>query len=143
MPNSATTCGHSMGGAPIAAGQTAVTVTGGAGSVPAAKLSVNVFEDDFPLNGEQDAGGGVDVICAAQEPGLGGFNIILWDDMGGSGDVTGQMTYDMFNQPLANSLDGTIDPAHRTERLPDHQARSALPAEPAGITGMIVDLPEV
>ena len=31
--------------------------------------------------------------------------------MGGSGDVTGQMTYDMFNQPLANSLDGTVDPA--------------------------------
>ena len=47
------------------------------------KLSVDVFEDDFPLNGEQDAGGGVDVL-APNEPGLGGFNIILWDDMGGN-----------------------------------------------------------
>jgi hypothetical protein len=73
----------------------AVTVLVEQDPFPPSKLAINVFEDDFPLNGEQDAGGGVDVI-ALLEAGLGGFNIVLWDDIGGSGDVTGQMTYDMF-----------------------------------------------
>jgi hypothetical protein len=49
---------------------------------------------------------------APNEPGLGGFQIHLWDAMGGNGDFTGQMTYDMFNQPLTNSLAGTIDPSN-------------------------------
>ena len=40
--------------------------------IPPGKLSVLVFEDDFPLNGEQDAGGGIDVL-APNEPGLGDF----------------------------------------------------------------------
>jgi len=35
-----------------------------------------VFEDDFPLNGEQDGGGGIDVL-SPNEPGLGGFQITL------------------------------------------------------------------
>src|SRR5207244_6795680 len=39
---------------------------------------------------------------AANEPGLGGFEIILWDNYGSLGDVTGQDTHDMFNQPLSN-----------------------------------------
>ena len=101
--------GYGMGGASIAAGQTSVTVLAQPSPYPPGKLSVFVFEDDFPLNGEQDAGGGVDVL-ATNEPGLGGFQIHLWDAMGGNGDFTGQMTYDMFNQPLTNSLQGTIDP---------------------------------
>ncbi len=111
-------CGHTMGGAPVsfAAGALAgaspnpVTVLVEQAPFPTAVLSLAVFEDDFPLNGEQDAGGGVDAL-SPQEPGLGDFNVIMWDAMGGSGDFTGQMTYDMFNQPLSNSLDGTIDPA--------------------------------
>ncbi|HEX4152448.1 MAG TPA: choice-of-anchor D domain-containing protein [Steroidobacteraceae bacterium] len=108
---STTNCGHGMGGAPIAAGQTSVAVLAQPSPYPPGKLSVMVFEDDFPLNGEQDGGGGLDVL-APYEPGLGGFQIHLWDAMGGNGDFTGQMTYDMFNQPLTNSLDGTIDPAN-------------------------------
>src|SRR5205085_2593460 len=52
---------------------------------PPSKLSVFVFEDDFPLNGEQDGGGGIDVL-SQNEPGLGGFNITLFDDAGGTGD---------------------------------------------------------
>jgi hypothetical protein len=96
-------CGHGMGGAPVPVACTpavgATTCTGAFPAVtvlvqqdpyPPAALAVNVFEDDFPLNGEQDSGGGIDVL-ATNEPGLGGFNILLWDDMGGSGDVTGQM----------------------------------------------------
>ena len=110
-------CGHGMGGAPIAAGQTAVTILTQPTPFPPAKLSVFVFEDDFPLNGEQDGGGGVDVL-SPNEPGLGGFNITLFDDAGGTGDATGQMTYDMFNQPLSNSLAGTIDPSTNLDACP-------------------------
>lgn len=127
-------CGHGMGGAPIAVGQTAVTVVSQASPYPTAKLSVFVFEDDFPLNGEQDGGGGVDVL-APVEPGLGGFQIHLWDAMGGNGDFTGQMTYDMFNQPLTNSLDGSIDPATTLNACPITQ-------QGQGITGMIVTCPK-
>jgi hypothetical protein len=127
-------CGHSMGGAPIGPGQTTVTVLVQQAPFPTATLSVNVFEDDFPLNGEQDSGGGVDVL-ASNEPGLGSFNIVLWDDMGGSGDPTGQMTYDMFNQPLSNSLDGTIDPNSGLNACPITQ-------QATGITGMITVCPK-
>ncbi len=140
----AASCGHSMGGAPVAAGQKAVTVLVEQDPFPPSKLAINVFEDDFPLNGEQDAGGGVDVI-APLEPGLGGFNIVLWDDMGGSGDVTGQMTYDMFNQPLSNSLDGTLDPVSGLNACPiTKQGSASLPAgtNGNGITGMIVTCPK-
>jgi hypothetical protein len=93
------TCGHGMGGAPIAAGQLSVNVLVQRNPFPPAKLSVFVFEDDFPLNGEHDAGGAVDVL-ASNEPGLGSFQITLYDDAGGSGDATGTPTYDMFNMPL-------------------------------------------
>ena len=116
-------CGHGMGGAPIGIDpnthtqQTSVTILTQPSPYPPSKLSVFVFEDDFPLNGEQDGGGGIDVL-SPNEPGLGGFNITLFDDAGGSGDATGQMTYDMFNMPLSNSLAGTIDPATHLDACP-------------------------
>ena len=50
--------GHGMGGAPIAPGQTSVKVLVEPNPFQTAKLSAFVFEDDFPLNGEHDAGGG-------------------------------------------------------------------------------------
>jgi len=141
----AANCGHSMGGAPIGVGQKSVMVLVEADPFPPSKLAINVFEDDFPLNGEQDAGGGVDVI-APLEPGLGGFNIVLWDDMGGSGDVTGQMTYDMFNQPLSNSLAGTIDPVTGLDACPISNQVTANAqtgdGSQQGITGMIVTCPK-
>ncbi len=129
--------GHGMSGAPIAAGQTSVTVLVQPSPYPPGKLSVFVFEDDFPLNGEQDAGGGVDIL-ATNEPGLGGFQIHLWDAMGGNGDFTGQMTYDMFNQPLTNSLAGTKDPVTGFDSCPISQQDLTQP----GITGMIVTCPK-
>ena len=110
-------CGHGMGGAPISAGQKTVTVLTQPSPFPPGRLSVFVFEDDYPLNGEFDGGGGVDVL-APNEPGLGGFQLHLWDAMGGNGDFTGQMTYDMFNQPLTNSLSGTIDPSNGKDACP-------------------------
>src|SRR5258708_13317303 len=95
---------------------------------PPAKLSVFVFEDDFPLNGEQDGGGGIDVL-SPNEPGLGGFQITLFDDAGGPGDATGQPTYDMFNMPLTNSLAGTIHPT------PGHDAFPLSRGQLGGVDG--------
>ncbi|HEX9031736.1 MAG TPA: Ig-like domain-containing protein [Streptosporangiaceae bacterium] len=141
------TClGHGMGGAPIGIDpntgvqQSSVTVYSQPSPYQPAKLAVFVFEDDFPLNGEHDAGGGVDVL-APNEPGLGGFEIVLWDAMGGNGDFTGQMTHDMFNQPLSNALDGTIDPLTKQNACPISQQTLADPTQ-AGITGRIVTCPK-
>jgi hypothetical protein len=138
------TCGHGMGGAPITFGQSAVTVLTQPTPFPPAKLSVFVFEDDFPLNGEHDAGGGIDVL-ASNEPGLGGFQITLFDDAGGPGDATGQPTYDMFNMPLSNSLSGTIDPANGNDACPiSSNARTGFDGTVGqlGITSMIVTCPK-
>src|SRR5207237_3490970 len=110
---------------------------------PPSKLSVFIFQDDFPLNGEQDGGGGIDVL-SQNEPGLGGFNLTLFDDAGGTGDVTGQMTYDMFNMPLANSLAGTIDPATGLDACPLSKVSRQNPSDltSTGITGTIVTCPK-
>ncbi|HWT82258.1 MAG TPA: hypothetical protein VN648_26025, partial [Candidatus Methylomirabilis sp.] len=153
-------CGHTMGGAQVPpacnvllntasstvcsanTGQSfgAVTVLVAPTPLPTGKLSVIVFEDDFPLNGEQDAGGGVDVL-SPNEPGLGGFEIILWDTYGSLGDVTGQDTHDMFNMPLSNSLAGTIDPSTGFDACPVSAQATADPSQ-AGITGRIVTCPK-
>jgi Bacterial Ig domain len=160
-PNNGT-CGHTMSGAPIPA---ACNILGGPNActtssaftqpvtvlvlptpLPTGKLTVMVFEDDYPLNGEQDGGGG-NATVAPLEPGLGGFNIALWDTYGGLGDVTGQDTYDMFNQPLANSLAGTIDPASGLDACPISKTpltgpAGSGPAPATGMTGMIVTCPK-
>jgi hypothetical protein len=136
-------CGHGMGGAPLTFGQTSVTLYTQPAPYPTAKLSVFVFEDDAPLNGEQDGGGGIGVL-SPNEPGLGSFNITLFDDAGGSGDPTGQMTYDMFNQPLANSLAGTIDPVTQKDACPISKISRIGVGDPTqtGITGTIVTCPK-
>ncbi len=149
-------CGHGMGGAPIGKGQTSVTVLTQPSPFPPAKLTVFVFEDDNPLNGENDAGGDTPPL----EPGLGGFEITLFDDAGGTGDATGQPTYDMFNMPLTNSLAGTIDPVTKLDACPiatqvtanaQKTGSAATPAQCSanpnlkgcqkGIVGMIVTCP--
>ena len=115
-------CGHSMSGASImpvctpptsatCTLPTAVTVSVEPNPLPTAMLTVYVFEDDNELNGEIDAEPGA-------EPGLGDFQIELWDDAGSTGDATGQMTYDMFNEPLTNALNGTIDPISGFDACP-------------------------
>jgi hypothetical protein len=142
LENSNPVCGHGMGGAPIAfpAANTAITVLTQSNPFPPSKLSVFVFEDDFPLNGENDTNG---LTTGSQELGLGGFNITLFDDAGGPGDPTGQMTYDMFNMPLANSLDGTIDPATGRNACPISKAAPSQTSsgKVSGITGTIVTCP--
>jgi hypothetical protein len=148
-------CGHTMGGAQvppacnILGGPNACTTASAFAPVtvlvlptplPTGKLSLIVFEDDFPLNGEHDAGGGIDVL-SPNEPGLGGFEIILWDTYGSLGDVTGQDTHDMFNQPLSNSLAGTTDPATGFDACPISAQATTDPTQ-AGITGRIVTCPK-
>lgn len=157
-----TQCGHTMGGAQIqpacnifvsgctsasTAAFAPVTVKVAPTPLPTATLSVFVFEDDFPLNGEQDGGGGTGAgIVAPLEPGLGGFEIILWDTYGGLGDFTGQDTHDMFNQPLSNSLAGTIDPATGLDACPiaAQVTSNVLTGDGSqkGITGRIVTCPK-
>ncbi len=146
-------CGHTMSGASVAPvcnilggpnactggqtfAQTTVNVLVLPTPLPTGKLSVLVFEDDFPLNGEQDGGGGAGGAIAPVEPGLGGFNIVLWDTYGGLGDVTGQNSNDMFNQPLSNSLAGTIDPTTGQDACP--LTPNPLSATGAGGTGGLI-----
>ena len=145
--------GHQMGGAQIAAGQTSVPVIVEPLPVKPAKVSVFVFEDDHPLNGEHDAGGGIDTL-SPNEPGLGGFNITIQDLVGMSGDSAGQMTYDEFNQPLSNALAGTIDPVNGNDACPITAAPAKSTDPPnsrvgfdgtisdAGITGVIPVCPK-
>jgi hypothetical protein len=154
-PTATTTCpsvGHGMGGSIIPApcniysatcastAFAAVTVLSDPTPFPTGRLSAIVYEDDFPLNGEQDSGGGVDVV-SPNEPGLGGFELVLWDAYGQLGDTTGQMTHDMFNQPLGNSLDGTIDPNTGFNACPISAQSTPNPSQ-AGITGRIVTCPK-
>ena len=136
-------CGHGIGGAPITAMQIAsatniapqpVTVALEETPLPTAKITVLVFQDDFPLNGENDtnrtgnSGGSI-------EPGLEGFAITLFDQGGQLGDPTGQITYDMFNMPVSNSLAGTIDPATGLNACP-------IAKNPDGLVGTIITCPK-
>ncbi len=144
--------GHSMGGTEISfpganGTMPAVTILTQPAPYPTGRYSAIVFEDDFPLNGEQDTGGGTGPVNTNNEPGLGGFQIHLWDAMAKFGDNTGQMTYDMFNQPLTNGLAGQIDPTTGLDACPitanprtDGNGNTDPTA--TGITGMIVTCPE-
>jgi Bacterial Ig domain len=90
--------GHAMAGTPIPAGQLNVTALAPRNPLPPAQLSIFVFEDNQPTNGDVDQG----------EVGLGGFRIEFADTRGSSGDVAGTITYDALAMPLTNSLmDGT------------------------------------
>ena len=135
LPGDAADPGHGMGGAQIGAGQRTVNVTVQPLPYPTAKISVFVFEDDNPLNGENDTGGGVDIL-APNEPGLEGFNIVLLDQTGQFGDPAGQLTYDEFGQPVSNSLAGTIDPVTGLNACPISKTSND------GLVGMIVTCPK-
>ncbi len=105
-PTTSTVCaadgsGHIMGGAeirPLANGTWApVSIKLQKTPIQPAQLSIYIYEDNAPTNGQNDL----------NENGLGGFNIILMDPAGRTGDVAGQQTYDAFNMPLSNALLGT------------------------------------
>ena len=82
-------CGHGMGGAPIAKGQTQRDgISRNPARIRRLRCLSSCSKTTFPLNGEHDAGGGIDVL-SPNEAGLGGFQITLSDDAGGTGDATG------------------------------------------------------
>jgi hypothetical protein len=97
--------------------------------LPVAQLSVFVFEDNNPTNGDVD---GVE-----EQQGLGDFEIVLNDVAAATGDPTGQMTYDEFNMPLTNALIGQPG-------CPDiHNPGTATPDGNGGkIVGVIYTCPE-
>lgn len=93
--------GYTLGGAPVAAGQTSVTVKVHSTPVPTAQIWVLAFEDNSPVNAAPDQPG---------EPGLPGFTVHLYDTIGG------RVSQDAFGNPLGTTYqqnpDGTfvIDP---------------------------------
>ncbi|ALK97530.1 hypothetical protein AB595_14945 [Massilia sp. WF1] len=86
--------GYAMGGAAIPAGATSVTVYVNKYPLPAAQLSVFVFNDNSPLNGAPDL---------PQEQGLAGFTILLTEAGGTYGASGGQVTQDAFGNPLGTT----------------------------------------
>ena len=126
LPGDAADPAHTMGGSPIAPGQTAVTVLLEPSPLPPAQLSVFVFEDNNPTNGDIDT--------VEEQQGLGGFQVILNDVAGATGDPTGQMTYDMFNMPLTNALANAKDTATGHNMCP-------ITKGPNDLMGMIITCP--
>ncbi len=121
-------CGHTIGASPIGAAEIAakaVTVLVEPNPLPTAQLSIFIFEDNNPTNGDIDG--------TEESQGLGGFNIIINDVGGRTGDPIGQMTYDTFNMPLTNALIG----------MPGCPAPPANIANSQGSTsqGMIITCP--
>jgi uncharacterized repeat protein (TIGR01451 family) len=98
LPGDAIDGGHMMGGAEIKPTQASVLVQVQPNGLEPAQLSIFIYEDNAPINNQMDGG----------EVGLGGFNIILMDAAGRSGDVAGQQTYDQFGMPLSNALLGRV-----------------------------------
>jgi len=83
--------GYSMGGTAIPAGAGSVTVYVNKYPLPAAQLSIFVFNDNSPLNAAPDL---------PQEQGLAGFTILLTEAGGTYGASGGQVTQDAFGNPL-------------------------------------------
>jgi FtsP/CotA-like multicopper oxidase with cupredoxin domain len=93
--------GYTIGGAPIANGQTAVTVICNQLPLPTAQITVFVFEDNNPINNAPDA----------SEPGLAGFKVIVTEAGGRYGVSGGQAMLDAFGNMIGTTYrqnsDGT------------------------------------
>ena len=99
LPGDAGDGGHTMAGSSFSGANANVTVKVEPQPLAPSQLSVFIFEDNNPTNGDEDE----------NEPGLGGFQITLFDVRASTGDPAGQITYDAFGMPLSNSLLGTPD----------------------------------
>lgn len=99
LPGDAGGGGHTIGGSSFAGENANVTVKAEPQPLQTAQLSVFIFEDNNPTNGDADDG----------EPGLGGFQITLMDVRASTGDPAGQITYDAYGMPLSNALLGQPD----------------------------------
>jgi hypothetical protein len=128
-------CGHMMGGAEIKR-QVGTSTTKAWNPVSIAlqttplvpaQLSVYIYEDNTPTNGQNDL----------NESGLGGFNVILFDPAGRTGDPAGQQTYDAFNMPLSNALLGR--PGCPDDR--NTQTNGTAPSATGNLVGVIYTCP--
>ncbi len=79
--------GHTVGGANLTNGQTAVTVVLNKHPIPTAQISILAFEDHNPINNVPDA----------TEPGIPGCQVTLFDFLGGP------MMTDVFGNPLGTT----------------------------------------
>ena len=133
-------CGHMMGGTEIGPNQITTThaalITLQRTPLQPGQLSIFIYEDHNPTNGQNDL----------NENGLGGFNIIVVDPVGRSGDPVGQQTYDSFNMPLTNALLGTPgcpnDQNVGSSAAAGNDIAGAIytcPNAPAGYTGPTAD----
>jgi large repetitive protein len=89
---------HSMGGAPVAPGQSVVKVVVAKHPIPTAQISVFVFHDNNLINNEPDVPPGA---VGAEEP-LEGFSILVLDQLG-------QTSQDAFANPLGTTYLQTCD----------------------------------
>ncbi|MBN1355563.1 right-handed parallel beta-helix repeat-containing protein [bacterium] len=96
--------GHTMGGAPVAAGQATVTVVVHTQPIPTAQISVFCYQDDNPLNNEPDL---------PAEIGLAGFVVVVADE-------AGQVMLDAFGNMLGTTyrMDENGDPVLDLEGNP-------------------------
>lgn len=94
---------YAMGGAPVRAGQTSVDVIVDALPLKTAQISVLLFNDDNPINNMADA-------PPAQERGLCGFEVHLYDAGGTYGASGGRIYADVFGNPLGTTYnaDGSV-----------------------------------
>lgn len=91
---------YSIGGAQIAPGQTAVSVSVNQLPLPAAQISIFVFEDDFPINSAPDL---------PAEQGIAGVQILVEDAGGKYGMSAGAQMADVFGNMLGTVYDQTCD----------------------------------
>ncbi|MFN3564839.1 MAG: hypothetical protein ACK4V1_02480 [Burkholderiaceae bacterium] len=94
---------YAMGGAPVRPGQTSVDVVVDALPLKTAQISVFLFNDDNPINNVADA-------PPAQERGLCGFEVHLYDAGGTYGASGGRIFADTFGNPLGTTYnaDGSV-----------------------------------
>ncbi|WP_427911929.1 Ig-like domain-containing protein [Ramlibacter sp. MMS24-I3-19] len=120
-------CGHMMGAANVDAKNSVfppVTIALQRTPLVPAQLSVFVYEDSAPANGQYDEG----------EVGLGGFSVILSDPAARTGDPAGQQTYDAFNMPITNALLGSPG-------CPNEQNTGAAAAAGNNVVGAVYTCP--
>ncbi len=86
--------GFQMGGMPLAAGQSSVSIVVNKTPIPTAQISVFVFNDNQPINGTPDL---------PQELGLAGFSITLKEAGGTYGASGGQVTQDAFGNQIGTT----------------------------------------
>ena len=112
----ASSAGHTIGGAKINPGTTALTVTVNKTPLKTAQISIIIFEDNSPTNAAVDG----------NEHGLGGFQITVEDGGGRYGISAGTLGQDVYGNPLKNALDcfpaGMEPPVGVILSCPDTQA---------------------